>query len=236
LWALFFLMAILRPTDSRTSGAWSITGAASAHAALADPSDSVYVSIDDTDIVGGERIVIQLGTGGFPPEGDLAIRARAQHTGRPQDTVSVELNIWDGDPDIAGSIQAWNITSIAIPKSATTLPTTLNNPQQKHIRNVDDLWMELTILSQTGTAGLELVFLEIEVGDDPVGSWSSDLDASPDDTLIWVSMTDGRARQAKQVSGEWVDSNGDPVEKGFPYPDEASCYRTHRSVNGWGAI
>lgn len=225
-------MAILRPIASRSSGAWTINNAASIHAALADPSDVGNVEIDNISIVGDERIVVQMSPGGIPPEADgISIFARAEHTGQPQDTVNIQLITWDGDPDEGGR-PAWVISSIGVPRNAATRADVLNKPQQRNLRNINDLWMELIVINQTGNAGLVLYFLEIEVGDDPVGTWNDDVSLVPENTLVHLRMSDGRAWQGKCIGGEWYDASNDPIEFGFmEYGPFA-----HRSVSGWKAI
>lgn len=229
-------MAILRPIDSRLTGAWTVTGAATAHAALSDANDATIVSCG----AAGARALLRLGDGGIPEDGVITYRLRAEHTGGAQEGVNVTVNFWDGDPDGDGRMVANVAQGIAVPRNRQTISRNFTKPQQNKIPSVSNLWVEILVDSVTG-AGVELqaAFVELEVPDDPVGSWNSDMVACPVNTLVWLRMTDGRARQGRRLAnGEWDNGAGAAIELDTSnfIEDAEGLKEASRSAIGWGAI
>lgn len=227
-------MAILVPIASRLTGTWSVNGAASAHAALSDGSEASDIQ---TDEVNTARLVVQMSPGAISQEGDLTYRVRIEHNGNPQDSSEATVNVYQGDPDAGGRLALDLFNDMGIPRNTQTVERTLTRPQQRALGNLDDVWLEVFIGRNDG--GVTIYWFELEVPDDPVGTWNFDLSAVPLNTLVWFQMTDGRARQGRRLSNlEYDDGAGNAIELDqHNFPKDADGKReASRAVIAWGAI
>lgn len=227
-------MAILVPIDSRLTGTWTLNGGATAHAILSDGSEATDVQ---TEEVNTARMVLHFGDGGYPEEGNWTWNARVEHNGNPNQSTEATVVIYDGDPDAGGHAALNLFNSVGIPRNTQTASRTLTNPQQRQLGNVADIWVE--ILIERNDRGVTFYWVELEVPDDPVGTWNSDLSACPLDTLVWFQMSDGRARQGRRLTGgEYDDGSGGAIEldqSSFSQDPDGKTPAS-RCVIGWGSI
>jgi hypothetical protein len=224
-------MGILRPISIRSRGSWSVVGGGTALQRLTDQDDDTGVLLNPAVVNNGA--VLRLQAGGFPAVGNFTLNIRGRRIGDP---LSVEYGIAIGDPG-DGELSIITREEIAVPNTLSTLSKVWDSIGQSLLNDIDNVWFAIRVLS-AGTSQFGISEISLTVEDDPVGSWNSDLHATPVDTLVWCSMGDGRCRKGKLINGEWYDESGSPLEldaSNFE-ENEDGDREASRWVTGWGSI
>jgi len=220
-------MTIMRAVMVRTRGTWASVGG-SAIVTLADSDDATGVRLDPTAVDDGA--VMRLGDGGYMVVGDWDLRLRMRRSGGP---MTIRMGISIGDPGDGAQLSMVG-EEREVPASTQLFQKVIASGEQRFMRDPVDVWFSVRVIAASGDSQLFITELGLDVPDDPVGVWNSDLSAAPDDTLVWGQFTDGRARQCKRVSGEWYNAVNEPIENALPHPE--SFMVTYQSIQAWGVI
>lgn len=146
--------------DSTISNNWTITGAATAHAALASASDSSLIetpTVDDSCIVGVNSLTDPAVSTGHI----IKFRAQATGSGAPE---RVQVKLFQGGTERAAS------GNIAITRgSFNAFSYTLDVTETDSITDYSDLRIEVIAAIVGGTELLEVSEAFLEIPDAPTG-------------------------------------------------------------------